>query len=165
MEVAGNTNISAGAMGGLLDRVKPIGGQAPLSTGSALSTLSGAATSPLTSAPTPTTPAPGATSSQPSAPEPGSAGPTAAPAAGEAPAAGQPPTAATQPVATQPAPEPFNAPPLKLPRDPSTSDVLTALAGSAGDPTTNESSAQKVYQLEQMLRDAHKSMIGSWVGG
>lgn len=62
-------------------------------------------------------------------------------------------------------PEAYNAPPLDLPRDPSTRDVLVGIARVAGDPTVNETTAQRLLQVHEMLLAAEKQMIQSVLDG
>lgn len=64
-----------------------------------------------------------------------------------------------------PVPEPFNAPSLALPRNPTTREVLNGLTSAMADPTVNESSAQKLYQLHEQLLNAERGMLQAIIDG
>lgn len=53
----------------------------------------------------------------------------------------------------------FYAPPIDLPRNATSVDVRAGLARAMADPSVNESSAQKLFQLHQQLLEADKAMI------
>lgn len=53
----------------------------------------------------------------------------------------------------------FNAPELELPRDPSTRDVLDGLTHAMADPSVNQTTADRLFQIHQQLMDAQKAMI------
>lgn len=65
----------------------------------------------------------------------------------------------------QPKPEVFNAPMLRLPPSPTTHEVLNGLTGAMGDPSVNAASAQKLYQIHEMLLNADRSMIQAIIDG
>ncbi|MCW2950033.1 MAG: hypothetical protein JWN41_1046 [Thermoleophilia bacterium] len=90
-----------------------------------------------------------------------SAAATAAPAgtAGAVTAA-QGAAAATTTTTTTPAPEVqgFIAPP-DLPDDPTTNDVLTALAHTMTDPSVTPTTAKLLFELHQKMLEAQQAMI------
>lgn len=55
--------------------------------------------------------------------------------------------------------EPFNAPKLRLPADPSTRDVMAGLVGAMSDPSVNRTTANQLYQLHDQLMQAEKAML------
>lgn len=65
----------------------------------------------------------------------------------------------------QPQPEVFNAPMLNLPPSPTSHEVMNGLTAAMADPTVNESSAQKLYQLHEMLLNAERSMLQAVIDG
>lgn len=66
---------------------------------------------------------------------------------------------------TQQKPEAFNAPPLDLPDNPTTRDVMAGLAKAMADPTVNSSSAQQLFSLHEQLMQAEKAMMQVIVDG
>jgi hypothetical protein len=83
------------------------------------------------------------------------------PAAGEA-AAEQAAAGAAQ---TQQKPEAFNAPPLDLPDNPTTLDVMAGLTKAMADPSVNASTAQQLFSLHEQLMQAEKAMMQVIVDG
>lgn len=80
-------------------------------------------------------------------------------------AAAQAAEGAVQAQAIAPAPEPFNAPSLRLPRNPTTREVLNGLTSAMADPSVNDSSAQKLYQLHEQLLNAERGMLQAIIDG
>ena len=82
----------------------------------------------------------------------------------------QPATAATQQAAqgaaqAQPKEEPFNAPMLALPPDPTSREVMSGLTKAMADPSVNDSTAQKLYSLHEQLLNADRAMIQAVIDG
>lgn len=67
--------------------------------------------------------------------------------------------------AQAPQPEAFNAPQLVLPPSPTSREVMNGLTRAMADPTVNQGSAQKLYQLHEMLLNAERSMIQAVIDG
>jgi hypothetical protein len=67
--------------------------------------------------------------------------------------------------AAQPKEEPFNAPMLDLPEDPTIQDVRIGLVRAMADPTVNSSTAQQLFQLHDQLFQAEKAMMQVIVDG
>jgi hypothetical protein len=65
----------------------------------------------------------------------------------------------------QPKEEPFNAPMLALPPDPTTREVMSGLTKAMADPSVNDSSAQKLYSLHEQLLNADRAMIQAVIDG
>ncbi len=61
--------------------------------------------------------------------------------------------------------EPFNAPMLDLPDDPTSRDVMVGLTRAMADPTVNKSSAQQLYNLHEQLLAAEKAMMTAILDG
>lgn len=61
--------------------------------------------------------------------------------------------------------EVFNAPRIKLPSNPTTLDVLDGLSRAMASPDVNDSTAQKLYQLHEMLFTVEKSMAQAVIDG
>ena len=93
---------------------------------------------------------------------PTAATPATTPAtSGAAPATTGADTGTTQAAAgaqqAQPQAEPFNAPMLSLPADPSTHDVLDGLTRAMADDTVNKSTADALYKIHQMVFEMEKA--------
>lgn len=67
--------------------------------------------------------------------------------------------------AAQPTEEPFNAPMLSLPPNPTSHEVRIGLVRAMADPTVNKNSAQQLYQLHDMLFQAEKAMMQVIIDG
>jgi hypothetical protein len=65
----------------------------------------------------------------------------------------------------QPREEPFNAPMLVLPPEPTSHDVRLGLVRAMADPTVNHSTAQQLFQLHEQLMQAEKAMLQVIVDG
>lgn len=61
--------------------------------------------------------------------------------------------------------EPFNAPMLQLPDNPTTLDVMDGLARAMADPSVNQTTAQRLFQLHQQLMEAEKAMAQAVIDG
>ena len=65
----------------------------------------------------------------------------------------------------QPKPEPFNAPMLDVPPNPTTREVMSGLTKAMGDPTVNDTTAQRLFELHQQLLNADRAMIQAVIDG
>lgn len=65
----------------------------------------------------------------------------------------------------QPKEEPFNAPMLALPPNPTSTEVMAGLTKAMADPTVNGSTAQKLYSLHEQLLNADRAMIQAVIDG
>lgn len=65
----------------------------------------------------------------------------------------------------QPKPEVFNAPMLDIPPGATTYEVMAGLKKAMADPTVNDSSVNKLYELHEMLMQAEKSMMQVIIDG
>lgn len=99
------------------------------------------------------------------APGAGAAAPSGAPATPAAASSAGTQQAAAGAAQAQPKAEAFNAPALDLPDDPDTRDVLRGLTAAMADPTVNDTSAQRLYELHQQLLEAEKAMTQAVLDG
>lgn len=61
--------------------------------------------------------------------------------------------------------EVFNAPPISLPPNPSTLEAMDGLVRAMATEGVNETTAQQLYQLHEMLFSAEKSMAQAVIDG
>jgi hypothetical protein len=65
----------------------------------------------------------------------------------------------------QPKEEPFNAPMLRLGPSPTSHDVLNGLTAAMADPSVNQTTASRLYELHQQILNADRAMIQAVIDG